>query len=230
MRKLMRLSPLLALLVIVFSGAGLSSPALAQDDHGETASGGDSHADDGHGGGHEEIGAIPSLNQGLITGVTAIVVFLIVLAILGTTVWPRIVKGLDERAAKIEQEIASAEAAREQAKDALEEYEKNLAQARAESQKMLEQAKVDQQKLAVELRAKTDQEIGELRGKAMRDIEAARKSAVSEIYAEAASLATSVASKILERELSASDQQRLVEETLAELGGVETATANGVKV
>lgn len=226
MRRLMRLSPLAALLLIVVVGRGLASPAFGQDDHVEPASGEvDSHADEAD---HEpeEIGAIPKLKQGLITGVTAIVVFLIVLAILGVTVWPKIVNGLDERAAKIEQEIASAEAAREQAKDALDEYEQNLSSARAESQKMLEQAKVEQGKLAVELRAKTDLEIGELRSKAMRDIEAARRSAVSEIYAEAASLATSVAGKILEREISASDQQRLVSETLGELG---RGVGDGVK-
>ncbi len=227
MRRLMRLSPLAALLLIVVVGRGLASPAFGQDDHGEPASG--EVESQGDGATHkpkEEVGAIPKLKQGLITGVTAIVVFGIVMAILGVTVWPKIVNGLDERAAKIEQEIASAEAAREQAKDALDEYEQNLSSARAESQKMLEQAKVEQAKLAVELRAKTDLEIGELRGKAMRDIEAARRSAVSEIYAEAASLATSVAGKILEREISTSDQQRLVSETLGELG---RGVGDGVK-
>lgn len=226
MRRLTRLSPLAALLLIVVIGRGLASPAFGQDDHEEPASAEVESQGDGADHEPEEIGAIPKLKQGLITGVTSIVVFLIVMAILGVTVWPKIVKGLDERAAKIEQEIASAEAAREQAKDALDEYEQNLSSARAESQKMLEQAKVEQAKLAVELRAKTDLEIGELRGKAMRDIEAARRNAVSEIYAEAASLATSVAGKILEREISTSDQQRLVSETLGELG---RGVGDGVK-
>lgn len=195
--------------------ATIALPArAAQDDH---ATG--THAGEADHGDHEKVGAIPSVKQGLITAITSIAVFLIVLSVLGTAVWPRIVKGLDERASKITQEIASAEAARQQAKDALEEYERSLAQARAESQRMLEQAKADQQKLAAELRAKTDQEIGELRGKAMRDIESARRAAVAEIYDEAATLATHMASKILRREVSVDDQRRLVEESLSELRG-----------
>ncbi len=213
---------------------GIASPARAQDAHGDApthaqpnathaAQAGDMHetgahgGDDGHDAGHETVGAIPTVKQGLITAITSIVVFLLVLSILGTTVWPKIVKALDDRAAKIREEIEAAEAARRQAKEALEEYERSLAEARAESQKMLEQAKAQQQKLAAELRAKTDQEIAELRSRAMRDIEAARKSAVTELYEESAQLASHIASKILQREISPEDQRRLVEEALAEL-------------
>lgn len=166
----------------------------------------------------EEVGAIPTAQQGLVTGIATIILFLVVFAILSVFVWPRIAKGLDERANKIREEIAAAEAARAQAKEALEEYERSLASARAESQKMLEQTKAEQQKLAQELRAKADKEIVQLRERAMRDIEAAGKAAVAEIYHEAATLATHMAGKILGREITATDQQRLVDESLRELG------------
>src|SRR5262245_53530355 len=73
--------------------------------------------------GHEEVGAIPTVQQGLVTGITAIVVFAVVLAILQVKVWPMITKALDERAAKIKSEIEAAEQARQQAKDALEQYQ-----------------------------------------------------------------------------------------------------------
>jgi F-type H+-transporting ATPase subunit b len=166
---------------------------------------------------HEEVGALPTVKQGLWTGLTAVAVFFIVLLVLGTKVWPTISKALDERADKIKGEIAAAEAARKQAKDALEQYEKSLADARAEAQRMLEKTKAQQQALADELRAKADAELAAMRDRARRDIEIAKRAAIAEIYDQAASAATSIAGKILQREVNARDQARLIEETVGQL-------------
>jgi F-type H+-transporting ATPase subunit b len=182
------------------------------------------HADDAHGvdhaGGahHEKHGVVPNLMQALAPAVTALVVFGIVLYIASVVVWPKISGGLDDRANKIREEIAAAEAARAQAKSALAEYEKSLSQARIEAQRMLDETKTKQSELAAELRAKADRELGQMRDKAMRDIDAARRAALSEIYSESVALATTMAGKILQREVNAGDQDRLLDESLAELG------------
>jgi len=166
---------------------------------------------------HDVHGVIGTVKQGLVTGITAIVVFLIVLVILSKAVWPKIQSGLDEREQKIRDEIDSAEEARQQARDALEMYEKSLAQARTEAQQMLEDAKVEQQKFSNELRSKAEAEQAARNEKAQREIESAKRAAVNEVYAEAATLATNIASKILGREVSTDDQHRLVDEAVAEL-------------
>ncbi len=177
------------------------------------------HAADTHAAaaGHEVVEALPTPAQGIVTGVTAIVVFLLVFAVLAVKVWPTITKALDERASKIREEIESAEMARKQAKDALDQYQQSLAQARAEAQKMLEQTKIQQTALAAELKSKADAELSEMRERAMRDIESAKRAAISEIYSDAANMASLVAGKILRREIRPSDQQALVEESLAKL-------------
>lgn len=166
---------------------------------------------------HDKSGAIPSVKQGVATAVTAIVVFAIVFAVLATKVWPTIAKGLDERAAKIKEEIEAAELARRQAKDALEQYQRSLDQARAEAQKMLEATRAQQQQLAAELKAKADQELSQMRDRAMRDIEMARRAAVAEVYSEATGLATLMAGKILRRQVTQADQEQLLEESLNQL-------------
>lgn len=175
-------------------------------------------ADPAHeGAAHDPVGAIPTVPQGAATGITAIVVFALVAAFLLVFVWPKISKGLDERNAKILGEIEAAEMARKQAKDALEEYQRNLQQARAEASKMIEQTRAQQVELAAQLKAKADAEVSALREKAMKDIDTAKRAAIAEIYGQTASLATGVASKILRREINANDQQRLVEESLGQL-------------
>ncbi|MBK7404702.1 MAG: hypothetical protein IPJ41_08720 [Phycisphaerales bacterium] len=166
-----------------------------------------------HATGHEEVGAIPTVQQGLATGITALVVFFLVLFVLGAKVWPSIAAGLDDRANKIKDEIEAAAAARKQAAAALESYQASLAQARAEAHKMLEDTRAQQQKLAADLKAKADIELGELRDKARRDIEAAKRAALNEIYANATAMATDIAAKILGREVNAADHARLVEES-----------------
>lgn len=164
----------------------------------------------------ETVGALPTVKQGLATGITGIVVFLIVLAILATKVWPTITAALDQRAAKIKEEIEAAELAQQQAREALQQYEKSLAQARAEAQKMLDDAKAQQQAIAAELKAKSDAELNAMRERAKRDIDSAKRAALAEIYAETSNLAASIAGKILQKEIRPQDQQRLVDESLAE--------------
>ncbi|MCC6230428.1 MAG: F0F1 ATP synthase subunit B [Phycisphaerales bacterium] len=167
--------------------------------------------------GENKAGVLPTIEQGVVPMIVAFLVFAVVFAVLATKVWPTITKGLDERARKITEEIEAAENARKQAKDALEQYQQSLNQARAEAQKMIEQARTQQVALAAELKAKADVELGQMRERAMRDIEAAKRAAITEMYTQQSNLATAVASKILRRELNPGDQAALVQESLREL-------------
>lgn len=159
---------------------------------------------------------------GIVPFITSIVVFLIVFAIAAKVIWPKILAGLDEREAKIREEIRSAEEAREQAKGLLGEYEKNLAEARNEANQMIAKARNDAKAVAEELRKRNETELTELKTRATQEIEIAKRNAINDVYVEASTLATAIASKILQREINADDQRRLVEESLGEM-----ATVNG---
>jgi F-type H+-transporting ATPase subunit b len=188
--------------------------ALAQEHGGEAAHGAAGHA------APPTPGVLPTIAEGIAPMIVSLVVFALVLAILSKTAWPKIAGGLRDREQKIRSEIEAAELAQKQAKAALEQYEKNLAEARAEAQKMLDQTRVQQQALAAELKAKNDADISQMRERATRDIDSAKRAALNEIYQESARIATSIASKILQREVTPGDQSRLVEESLRELATV----------
>jgi F-type H+-transporting ATPase subunit b len=174
----------------------------------------------------EEHGAVaqasplPSPQEGLVVGIASLIVFGIVFAILSAKVWPKINQALADRENKIRSEIEAAEQAQKQARHALEQYEKNLSEARAQAQKMLDDALVQQQALAAELKARSEVELTAMRDRARKDIEFAKKAALGEIYTHSYNLAASIAAKILKREITARDQDRLVEESLAELNSV----------
>jgi F-type H+-transporting ATPase subunit b len=58
----------------------------------------------------------------------------------------------------------------------------------------------------------------------MKEIETSKQQALAEIYEQAANLATTVAEKILRREISADDQKSLVDETLRQMQGAGSAS------
>jgi F-type H+-transporting ATPase subunit b len=151
--------------------------------------------------------------------ITTLLVFLVAFGFLYLRVWPRIVRALDERQAKIRAEIESAEETRRRADEALAEYQRSLAEARAEAARLIAQARADAQAVAAELRARNEVELTELRQRAAREIEHARTAAVAELHTHAVTLAADIAAKILRREITPHDQQRLLDDSLRELAG-----------
>lgn len=149
--------------------------------------------------------------------VTTLVVFLIAFGFLYVKVWPKIIKALDDRERKIREDIESAETAREQAKAALAAYEEELAGAREEAGKIIAKAKVDAKAVAEQLRTRNETELTEMRDRATREIETAKRIALTELHGEAANLAAEIAGKILQRQITPQDQQRLIDESLREL-------------
>ena len=150
--------------------------------------------------------------------VTALVVFLLAFGFLYMKVWPKIVQGLEDRENKIRREIESAEQAREQAKAALAEYERSLASAREEANAMIVKAKADAKAAGEQLRAHNEAHLVEMKLRATRDIDSAKAAAIGELHTQAAMLAADIAGKIIAREITAEDQQRLINESLDELG------------
>ncbi|MFO0827188.1 MAG: F0F1 ATP synthase subunit B [Phycisphaerales bacterium] len=151
--------------------------------------------------------------------VTALVVFVLTILILRVMVWPKITHALDERQRKILGEIDAAEKARGDAEAAKAKFEKDLAAARDEAGRMIAQAKADAQRVADELRAKAESDLQERLARATAEIEGAKRAAVAELHARGAELGTLIAGKILKRQITESDQHRLVEESVAELAG-----------
>ena len=158
----------------------------------------------------------------LAPAITALIVFGLFFVVFFWKVWPKIAGGLDERQAKIRQEIEAAEAAQAEARAAMESQKEELAAARAEAHEMIAKAKSDAEASSRELRERAQQELADLRDNAGHEIRAAKEAAITELHAESATLATAIASRILQREINVNDQQALIEESLRELETVRS--------
>ena len=150
----------------------------------------------------------------LITSLTTLIIFSLLLAILGKYAWGPIATGLKNREDKIRRDIADAEAARARAEATLAQYNTQLATAEQQVRDILAKAQRDAEQMATNMKMQAQKEAEDAKERATRDIETARKNAVADIYAQAADLSTSIAEKILRRNLNANDQRELVESSL----------------
>ena len=198
---------------------GLARSATAQ--HVEATAHEAGAASEGHGG-HKTYELLPEPKdpQTWYSALWVLIIFIVLLAILYPTAWKNVLAGLKAREERIRKDIADAEAARSRAEATLKEYNAQLATAEGRVRDMLARATADGEQIAANIRTRAQKEAEETRERALRDIDAARDQAVAQVHEQAAVLATSVAEKILRRELSADDQRDLVAQSLSELPAV----------
>jgi F-type H+-transporting ATPase subunit b len=158
----------------------------------------------------------------VVTSVVTLVVFLALVAVLSKYAWGPIVSGLKAREDKIRKDIRDAEESRLKAEQTLKQYQAQLATAEQQVRDLITKASNDAQQVATTIKMHAQQEAEEAKERATREIEAAKNQALAEIYEQTATLATSVAEKILRRNLNADDQRDLVHGSLEQLKGVSS--------
>lgn len=156
-----------------------------------------------------------SINPGLT--IWTLVVFGILMFLLAKTAWPAILKSVEEREARIKGQIEAAERANADAQRLLQDYQAQLAQAKAEAQDLVAQGRQAGDKLREELAAKGRTEQEELLLRARREIALERDRAVAELRREAVELSIAAASKVIERNLDAEADRKLVREYIDQM-------------
>lgn len=158
--------------------------------------------------------------------VWSIVPFVIILFLFWKIVLPAMRKTLDARAELIEGGIKKAENAQAEADAALEEYKKQLAEARAEAARIREQARIDGTAIITELKEQASVEAARITSNAKATIEAERQSALVSLRAEVGSLALDLASGVIGEALNDDKKSAaVVDRFLADLEASEKAKA-----
>jgi len=156
----------------------------------------------------------PSLAE-LIIGTIA---FLIVFAVLYRVLFPRIQQTLTERTDAIEGGLKRADEAQAEAKQTLEQYQAQLADARHEASRLRQDAQEEGARIVAELRAQGEAERQRLVAAAHDQIEADRAQAIQALRTEMGSLAVELASRVVGEALDEdARQRRVVDRFLEEL-------------
>ena len=149
-----------------------------------------------------------------------ILAFLVLFFLLYKFAFPLIIKMIDERADRIRESLEKAEQTKIDAERLLEDYKKQMAEARGDAAKVIEQGRKVGETMKEEIIAKANEEAAAIVAKAHEVMEAERKAAVAELQGQVAGLSVAVAGKLIGEKLSADDHAKLIERYVAEVGGL----------
>lgn len=150
--------------------------------------------------------------------------FIVILVVVWKVALPRFTKMLDERSAAIEGNIAKADEAQKEAEATLEEYTRQLAEARTEAGEIRESAREDGKRIVAEAKDTASAEAARLTAAAHSQIEAERQTAFVSLRSEVGTLALDLAGGVIGETLS--DDARataVVDRFLADLDASEKA-------
>jgi F-type H+-transporting ATPase subunit b len=146
-----------------------------------------------------------------------IVTFLILLALLARFAWRPLLDALEKRELAITKSLDDARQAREELQKVQAESQRILSEARAEAGEIVSRTRSDAARFADEMKQKARTDAEALVKHAERQIEMQTARAVETIRHEAVDLSVAIAAKILRRDISKEDNERLIQDTLKEM-------------
>ena len=148
----------------------------------------------------------------------AIVAFTILLIGMWKFAFPAVQKMMDNRTQRIRDNLDEAERTRAEASRILEDYQRQLADAKNESARIIEEARQTAEQMRRDLIARAEQEATDLRDRNRAEIEAARDRAMADIRGQVTELAIGAAEAVVQRNLDRDTQRGLVEAYINQVG------------
>ena len=157
---------------------------------------------------------LPSTNE-MIWGALSFLVLFFFLAKYG---YPPVKKGMENRAKKIRDSLEEAEQTREEARSILDQYQRQLADAKNESSRIIEEARQAADKLRQDLKKQAEAEVTEIKNRAQEDIATQVERAKADLQAQVSALSIDLAEKVVERNLDRETNMELIESFIRETG------------
>jgi F-type H+-transporting ATPase subunit b len=153
----------------------------------------------------------PGLFSGNIgNAIWTLVIFGLVVFVLGKFAWGPILNTLQARESFIRESLETAKRDRDEAEARLKEYEARLAQARTEASAIVEEGRRDAVVVKQRIEADARVEAEKLLERAKREIQIATETATKELYQLSARQAIEMAARVIGRELTPQDHERLI--------------------
>ena len=126
---------------------------------------------------------------------------------------------LDQRREAADKEITDAQAANAEAQAIKATYEQNMRDAKAKADDILMNAQRTANSRSEEIISQAQAAAAQIKSKASSDIEMEKKKAINDAKNEISGLAMAIAGKVVARELTTADQEKLIDSFIEELGG-----------
>jgi F-type H+-transporting ATPase subunit b len=146
-----------------------------------------------------------------------ILTFLVLLGLLAKFAWRPLLKALEGRQEAIKKSLEDADRAKEELARMQQESAKIIEQARVEADSILSRTRSDADRLREELKVRAKEEADTMIRNAEQQIQLQTRQALQQIRHEVGDIAVTIASKLLERNLTNEDNDRLIHDTLRQL-------------
>ena len=146
-----------------------------------------------------------------------ILTFLVLLALLAKFAWKPLLQALESRQDSIRKSLDDADQAKKELERLQRESTQIIQEARISAESIISQSRTDAEKVREELRQKAKEEGEAILRNAQQQIQLQTRQALQEIRNEVADMAVTIASKVLERNVSKQDNERLIDEALKQM-------------
>jgi F-type H+-transporting ATPase subunit b len=146
-----------------------------------------------------------------------ILTFLVLLALLAKFAWRPLLEALESRQQAIRKSLDDARLAKQELERLQEESAQIVRQARVEADAIITRSRSDAERVREDMRQKARAEADGIVKNAERQIQLETTRALQQIRTEAVDLSVMIASKIIQRNLSKEDNERLIDEALRQV-------------
>ncbi len=159
---------------------------------------------------------IPDLNE----FIPMLVCFIILVVVLAKIGWPAFAGMMEKREAAMKSDLEKAEDARIESEKLLEEYKKQLAEAKTQSAQIIADAKKTGETAKAEITAKAQAEAESMIEKARLAIESEKKRVIAELQGSVADASIAVATRVIGQDLSDDEHRAIIERYVNEAGSL----------
>jgi F-type H+-transporting ATPase subunit b len=148
-----------------------------------------------------------------------ILTFLVLVALLGKFAWRPLLQALESRQESIRKSLDDAQKAKQELERLHAESAEIIRQSRVEADAIVTRSRGDAERLREEMKQKARAEADAIVKNAERQIQLETGRAIQQIRREAVDLSVMIASKLIQRNLTKEDNERLIEEALKQVEG-----------
>jgi F-type H+-transporting ATPase subunit b len=142
--------------------------------------------------------------------------FLTLVFLLKKMAWKPLLKALDEREQRMQEQLQKTEEARRDAERKLAEYQAMLDNARNEAQEVINKGRKSAEATKDEIVRKAQTDADQIVERAKREISLEREKAIGEIKKTAGELSLAIATKIIKKSLNPKDHQDLIHDAVSD--------------
>ncbi len=148
----------------------------------------------------------------------ATLAFAILFILMWKFAFPAVKKGMDARTQRIRNDLDEAEQTKAEASRILDDYQRQLADARSESGRIIEEARQTAEQMRHELIARAEADVAELRQRSVADIDAAKTRALADLRGQVSELAIQAAELVVQKNLDRDTNRTLVDNFINQVG------------